>query len=139
MKNDQLAKAFLPSSTFTRDLGKTLDTIREQTLAIVHPVEGVHEMIDSLLDDAETHLMETKVDHYNSLLKLTDDLLDEHFTEAQQDALYALHTTDPTVLALYSKFNLEWCKNTAQQLRKSIQDMVAQKRADYDADHEDSP
>ena len=139
MKNDQLAKAFLPSSTFTRDLGKTLDAIREQTLAVVPPVEGVHEMIGSLLDDAETHLMETKHDHYNSLLKMTDDLLDEHFTEAQQDALYALHTADPQLLVLYSKFNLEWCKNTAQQLRKSIQDMVAQKKADYEADEENSP
>jgi hypothetical protein len=138
MKTHPLAQALLPSSTFTRDIGRTLDIVREQTLEAVPPLEGVHEMITALMHEAETHIMETKHEHYNSLLEMTNDLLTTHFTEEELDALYALHKAHPEVLGLYAKFGIEWAKNTALKLRTSIREMVDKKREEFDADHKDS-
>lgn len=138
MKTHPLAKALLPSSTYTRDVGYTLDVIREQTLRAVPPIEGVHENINALLDDAETYVMEHKHEHYNSLLEMTNDLLTTHFEVAELDALYALHNAFPELLGLYAKFGKEWSQNVAKKLRTSIREMVAEQRRQSEEEDEDS-
>lgn len=135
MSYHNLTHALFPRASFTMEMGRTIDFLAERAKA-QHQSEQVNGTIDNLMHTVESEVMENALLHYNALLKRTDDLLRERFTESELDALYDLQTRGENILGRFSQFGIAWSHSFAESLRSTIRGVV---RKANDGDYDNLP
>jgi len=129
MPTHKLTRLLLPSSTYTKDMGNSIDRAKENALKICNSPDLTRAVV-RMVEEVETIVMENAQSHYNTLLEHTDELLKNSFTEDELEALWSIAKKHKNILTEYVQFNLTWSKIFTEQLSDIVMEATKKVRED---------